>query len=260
MRRLTLLPLAAAVGSTFLLAVACGGGESTGAADPAAQSGSATTPTETDTTTGGTGGSAEGVDPRKGGFEIALGEWALTPEAESIRPGRATFVITNRGTMPHGFEIEREGSDDDRDKLETRVLQPGETVKVDLNLSEGVYKLECNVEGQDDMGMEMLFDVEKGAPLVKATGRKASQAGKKLVVEVRGFAFEPATLEAAVGQKITWTNHDPAEHTVTQEGGGFDSGTMAANASFSQAFDRPGKYRYICALHPGMTGTVVVQG
>jgi plastocyanin len=260
MRRLTLLPLAAAVGSTFLLTVACGGGESTGAADPAAQSGSATTPTETGTTTGGTAAAAEGVDPRKGGFEIALGEWALTPEAESIRPGRTTFVITNRGTMPHGFEIEREGSDDDRDKLETRVLQPGETVKVDLNLSEGIYKLECNVEGHDDMGMEMLFEVQKGAPLVKATGRKTSQAGKELVVEVRGFAFEPATLEAAVGQKITWTNHDPAEHTVTQEGGGFDSGTMAANASFSQAFDRPGEYRYICALHPGMTGTVVVKG
>jgi uncharacterized cupredoxin-like copper-binding protein len=185
MRRLPLLPLAAAVGSTLLLAVACGGGESTGAADPAAQSGSATTPTETGTATGETAAAAEGVDPRKGGFEIALGEWALTPEAESIRPGRATFVITNRGTMPHGFEIEREGSDDDRDKLETRVLQPGETVKVDLNLSEGVYKLECNVEGHDDMGMEMLFEVKKGAPLVKATGRKTSQAGKELAVDVR---------------------------------------------------------------------------
>ena len=37
------------------------------------------------------------VDPRAGGLEIALGEWALTPEALVIRPGRVTFVIRNRG-------------------------------------------------------------------------------------------------------------------------------------------------------------------
>lgn len=31
-----------------------------------------------------------------------LGEWAVTPEAAAIRPGRVTFVIHNRGTMGHG--------------------------------------------------------------------------------------------------------------------------------------------------------------
>ena len=145
-----------------------------------------------------------------------------------------------------------EGSDDDRDKLETRVLQPGETAKVDLNLSEGVYKLECNVEGHDDMGMEMLFEVEKERRWSRRRAGRPRARGKEVVVDVRGLP-EPATLEATVGQKITWTNHDPAEHTVTQEGGGFDSGTMAAELpSFTQAFDRPGEYRYIsAALHPG---------
>jgi plastocyanin len=63
-----------------------------------------------------------------------------------------------------------------------------------------------------------------------------------------------------VGQEVTWTNHDPAQHTVTQEGGGFDSGKMAAKGTFSHTFDQPGEYRYICALHPGMKGKVVVAG
>ena len=270
MRRLRLLPAAAAVGSALLLAAACGGGENT-AAEPAAPTDDTTASTSTGgTTTGGTPAAAKGVDPREGGFEIALGEWALTPEAESIRPGRTTFVITNRGAMPHGFEIERDdgddssgsGSGDDGDKVETRVLKPGESVSVELNLSEGVYKLECNIDGHDDMGMEMLFEVKKGAPLAKKAAAPATpQAGQAIAADIRGFVFEPAIIQATVGQKVTWTNHDPAQHTVTQEGGGFDSGTMAAaNGTFTHTFDQPGEYRYICALHPGMKGTVVVTG
>ena len=264
MRRRTLLPAAAALGSALLLAAACGGGENTAATEPAGPTDEASS-----STTGGAQAAAAGVDPREGGFEIALGEWALTPEAESIRPGRATFVITNRGKVPHGFEIEREDGDDssgsgsggDRDKVETRVLQPGESVSVDLNLSEGVYKLECNLDGHDDMGMEMLFEVKKSAPPAKkAAAPAAPQAGQAIAADIRSFVFEPAAIQAKVGQEVTWTNHDPAQHTVTHAGSGFDSGTMAAKGTFSHTFDQPGEYRYICALHPGMKGTVVVTG
>jgi plastocyanin len=243
MRRLAFAALLAA-GSAFV--AACGGGEADQASAP-----QAATSTQGETTSTDPG-------PRKDGFEVALGEWAITPEAEAIRPGRTTFVISNRGTMPHGFEIEREGDDSsgsgsgrDDGKLETRVLQPGESVEVELELSEGVYKLECNVDGHDDMGMEMLLDVRRDAPLPKA----ATQTG----VAIEAFAFEPATLTVKAGQDVTWENHDPAEHTVTQVGGGFDSGTMAAGATFRTTFDQPGEYRYICALHPGMKGRVVVE-
>jgi hypothetical protein len=48
------------------------------------------------------------VDPREDGLEIAMGEWALTPEAEAVRPGPVTLVIRNRGTVVHGFEIKAE--------------------------------------------------------------------------------------------------------------------------------------------------------
>jgi plastocyanin len=245
LRRLAFAALLAA-GSAFV--AACGGGEADQAPAPQAA-----------TSTQGATASA-GPDPRKDGFEVALGEWAITPEAE-IRPGRTTFVISNRGTMPHGFEIEREGdhssgsgSGTDDGKVETRVLQPGESVEVELELSEGVYKLECNVDGHDDMGMELLLDVRPDAPLPKAAGPDM-QTG----VAIEAFAFEPATVTVEAGQEVTWKNHDPAEHTVTQVGGGFDSGTMAAGATFRTTFDQPGEYRYICALHPGMKGRVVVE-
>jgi plastocyanin len=247
-RRLTLLVPAAAVA---LAAAACGGGEADRASSPAPATSSATETAPASTQEAG------GGDPRDGGFEVALGEWAVTPEAKAIRPGRTTFVIVNRGTMPHGFEIEREDVDDDAGKVETRFLEPGESVELQLDLEAGVYKLECNVEGHDDMGMEILLEVSPDAPLA---ARAEAPAAAGAAVAIEAFAFSPATLTAQVGQAVTWENHDPAEHTVTAEDGSFDSGTMAAGAAFETTFDSPGEYRYICALHPGMTGTVVVEG
>ena len=244
MRRLGLVALLAA---TLVALTACGGGEaeqasSTPAAENAPASGNQ------DSGPAGRGNKA---------FKTALGEWALTTEADSIRPGRTTFVVTNRGTMPHGFEIEREDHDDDEGKVETRILEPGESVEVELKLSEGVYKLECNVEGHDDMGMEMLLEVSRDAPL---TAKPAATPSKPAAVAIEAFAFAPPTITAKVGEEVTWENHDPADHTVTGEDGSFDSGTMAQGGTFKASFDSPGEYRYICNLHPGMEGTVVVEG
>ena len=53
-------------------------------------------------------------------------------------------------------------------------------------------------------------------------------------------------------------NGDPADHTVTGEGGAFTSETFGPTR-FRMVFDRPGTYRYVCALHPEMKGTVVVR-
>jgi plastocyanin len=243
-----LLALVAALAGAAAVFAGCGGGEADEASPaPAAETSAATDEQD----------SAGRGDPRDGGFEVALGEWAVTPEAKAIRPGRTTFVIVNRGTMPHGFEIEREDVDDDASKVETRILQPGESVEVELDLEAGVYKLECNVEGHDDMGMEMLLDVSPDAPL--ASNQAAGKA-QRAAVSIEAFAFTPATVEVATGQDVVWKNHDPADHTVTEGEGAFDSCTMRRGGTFRTSFDSPGEYRYLCALHPGMKGTVVVTG
>ena len=254
------LPLLVPAVAGALLLSACGGGTETAGSE-------GDSPPQP--STGGTATTAGGqppagrVDPREGGFEIALGEWAVTPEARAIRPGRVTFVISNRGTTQHGFELELERVDDSDDggKAETGFLEPGESTRLVVDLREGLYKLECNVEGHDDMGMETLLRVKKGAPLARAGGGQATTqaADGAIAAAIEAFTFQPKRIEATVGQAVTWTNRDPAEHTVTHEGGGFDSGTMAAEGTFTRKFDRPGEYRYICALHPGMKGTVVVR-
>jgi plastocyanin len=203
------------------------------------------------------------VDPREDGLEIDLGEWALVAEALVIRPGPVTFVVRNRGAHAHGLEIESEDRRDEsggrrdrneRFKHETRVLQPGESVRLTLDLPPGLYKLECLVDGHDDLGMEELFEVRADAPLVEEPPAEGGNA-----VRIRGFAFEPATITVSAGETVTWTNEESADHTVTHGAGRFGSETLGQGSSFRFRFDRPGTYEYVCALHPEMTGTVVVR-
>jgi len=202
---------------------------------------------------------AKRINPKRGGFEIGLGEWAITSEARAIRPGPVTFVIHNRGTVPHGFEIELEGESSghgsgDLFKAETELLQPGESTRMRVNLSHGVHKIECLVEGHDDMGMEDLLDVSADAPLVK---NKAS--GDPGRIAIADFAFAPDVTEVDAGTKVTWRNEDPAEHTVTATDADFESNNLAQGESFSFTFDQPGTYAYRCVIHPEMEGTVNVR-
>jgi plastocyanin len=39
----------------------------------------------------------------------------------------------------------------------------------------------------------------------------------------------------------------------------FASGALDTDGSFSYTFDKPGTYPYFCAIHPHMTGTVIVK-
>jgi plastocyanin len=205
-------------------------------------------------------GQGRRVDPRQGGFEIGFGEFAVTLEAPAIRPGPVTFVIRNGGELVHGFEMEAEAEDDssgpgsggDGFKVEQPTFGPGETIRLDLNLAAGVYKVECYVADHSDRGMEILLDVRPDAPKVQL-----EQAGGNAVA-IQGFAFAPATLDVPAGTEVTWTNQDPAPHTVTGDDGSFDSGTIDPGATFSAVFDQSGTVTYMCNIHPAMTGTIRV--
>ena len=78
-------------------------------------------------------------------------------------------------------------------------------------------------------------------------------------VSIKDFAFNPGSITVASGTTVTWTNDDTAGHTVTADDGSFDSATVAAGATFSQAFGTAGTFTYHCNLHSSMTATVVVQ-
>ena len=77
-------------------------------------------------------------------------------------------------------------------------------------------------------------------------------------VTMSGLAFQPSTVNVAVGGTVTWTNDDSAAHTVEGDGWG-SSGEVAQGATFSHTFDAAGTYSYKCTIHPSMTGQVIVK-
>jgi plastocyanin len=75
-----------------------------------------------------------------------------------------------------------------------------------------------------------------------------------------GMRFEPSTLTVRVGETVRWFNDDALPHTVSASDGSWDSGNLAPGSSFEYSFDAAGTYRYLCRYHPGMVGTIEVQG
>jgi plastocyanin len=94
-----------------------------------------------------------------------------------------------------------------------------------------------------------------------APGLDTSQTAEPATFEVStaGRAFNPAVLEIAVGDTVTWINDDDTEHTATAFDGAFDSGELAEGASFSFTFETPGEFEYRCLFHSEMQGTIIVR-
>jgi plastocyanin len=78
-------------------------------------------------------------------------------------------------------------------------------------------------------------------------------------VSIANFTFTPAEITIAAGESITWTNDDGAPHGLAYEDGAKGTDLLLPGASFSRRFDRPGTYDYSCAVHPYMTGRVIVR-
>jgi plastocyanin len=78
-------------------------------------------------------------------------------------------------------------------------------------------------------------------------------------IKIENFAFSPTVATVKVGTTITWTNNDTDPHTVTSmDNGPIKSPTMQQGDTFKYTFTTPGKFEYLCTIHPFMTATVVV--
>ncbi len=77
-------------------------------------------------------------------------------------------------------------------------------------------------------------------------------------VKISNFTFDPPVLTIKAGTTVTWTNADDIPHVVAEKDGKFRSGALDTDDRFSQTFAAAGTVEYFCAIHPHMTGKIVV--
>lgn len=75
--------------------------------------------------------------------------------------------------------------------------------------------------------------------------------------------FQPPGPKVEVGTVLTFTNQGNNPHTVTADGGSFDSGDIRPGTSFFLTVEEPGRIPYYCKYHGapggfGMAGTILV--
>ena len=83
-------------------------------------------------------------------------------------------------------------------------------------------------------------------------------AAKTHTVAMDGTRFVPQTIIVKQRDLVVWVNRDPFPHTATADGT-FDSKSIPAGYSWSYVARKPGEFAYVCTLHPGMKGRLIVQ-
>ncbi|HEX9096950.1 MAG TPA: plastocyanin/azurin family copper-binding protein [Candidatus Dormibacteraeota bacterium] len=74
------------------------------------------------------------------------------------------------------------------------------------------------------------------------------------------WCFSPTPIQITVGSTVTWTNTTAPTHTATSDTGAWSTGNIASGAtSASISFPTAGTFTYHCAIHPSMTGSVIVS-
>jgi plastocyanin len=95
-----------------------------------------------------------------------------------------------------------------------------------------------------------------------AAGNVSSTASGALVQIQAGTpgVFVPATVTINAGQYVTWRNVDAISHTTTDDSATiWNSGSLPPGNTYQHYFATQGTFNYHCTIHPGMTGTVIVN-
>lgn len=101
------------------------------------------------------------------------------------------------------------------------------------------------------------------APAAESTPSTAAPAtdGEAVQIGMKGLKFDPAEVTVKVGTTVTWKNLEDIPHNVTAEKGAtFESDTFGKDGTYEYKAEKAGTVKYVCTIHPGMEGTLTVEG
>src|SRR5689334_20992999 len=90
---------------------------------------------------------------------VRLSEWKVDLAQASVAAGTVTFTVTNGGSVPHAFEVEGHGVEQ-----ETPLIQPGATATLTLTLRPGGYEVYCPVGNDSHKKLGMVTSLHVTAP------------------------------------------------------------------------------------------------
>jgi plastocyanin len=79
-------------------------------------------------------------------------------------------------------------------------------------------------------------------------------------IEIGDNFFQPQQVSALIGQNVRWINFGSMAHTTTDTSQDYwDSGNLDPGNVFILHAGMVGQFHYICTIHAGMAGVLVVQ-
>ena len=171
-------------------------------------------------------------------------------------------------TVPAGATIRFVNADDERHRMRSQSgpaefdshnLEPGQSYSMKLT-ARGTYTY---LDERDDENARYFGRIVVGGGANSSGGGStsaASSSSSASSVSMAGRAFSPGTVTIAAGGSVTFRNDDDRAHTVTADDGAFNSGPIGEGGTWKRTFKQAGTFSYLCAIHPEMTGEVVVKG
>ena len=96
------------------------------------------------------------------------------------------------------------------------------------------------------------------SPVASASATSPAPAAVT-TVHIKNFKYVPDSVTIHPGGMVKFVEDDETPHTVTATDRSFDSGNLDQGKSWTHTFAKEGTYKYFCAYHTYMTGTVTVK-
>ncbi|CAE6496622.1 cupredoxin domain-containing protein [Candidatus Nitrosotenuis uzonensis] len=184
-------------------------------------------------------------------FAISILKGSATQGNPDYEPDEAHVPIghiiewTNNDDVSHTVT----SSADAGETFNSNLFNAGEVYRLDTStLAPGKYDYLCIVHPW--MTASFILEEPKSAPEfpISILSGSATQGNPD---------YEPDFAQVPLGNTIVWTNNDDTMHTVTSTDGIFDSSVINAGEIYrlDTSTLAPGKYDYLCIVHPWMTAT-----